>query len=80
MVSSNYKSKDGDIDDCDAKTSKYGPNEVCKFELLAKPSPSIQVVDFKTEKKHDVFTVNGVGYSGTAEDVKACTALYPLVR
>jgi cathepsin B len=68
MLTSNYKpGGDHDHDECEGQTAKYGPNETCTFDLLVDKSPAIEVVDFSTEKGHDIFTVNGIKFSGSGE-------------
>jgi hypothetical protein len=59
------------------KNSKYLPNQTCTFDLLTSTSPAIEVVDFVTEKGFDIFTVNGVAFSGGGEDVKNLHGMVP---
>ena len=78
MKSPNYRSGgDGNQDKFESKQSKYGSDEKCTFDLLSDSSPAIEVVDFNTEKKFDVLTVNGVPYSGTGADIKALHGTVP---
>jgi len=40
-------------------------------------SPAIKVVEFNTEKGFDIFTVNGVEYSGSGEDIEGLQGAVP---
>jgi cathepsin B len=78
MLTPNYKpGGDGAHDECEGKSSKYGPNETCTFDLLVDVSPAIEVVDFSTEKGFDIFTVNGIEFSGAGNATEKLQGLVP---
>jgi len=78
MRSPNFRpGGEGDKDECEGKSSKYLPNQTCTFDLVSSTSPAIEVVDFVTEKGFDIFTVNGVAFSGGGGDVKNLHGMVP---
>lgn len=78
MMSAGYIPTDDKNDDkCYNSAGKYGPDQLCTFDMRKDTSPAIQVVDFDTEKGADTFTVNGVAFSGSGADIKDLVGAVP---
>lgn len=79
LLSPYYLAGDEEYDpsECETKANTYGPNETCTFEILTSVSPAIEVVDFSTERGFDIFTVNGIGYSGGGNDTEDLQGTVP---